>query len=86
MRIRIAALAASVVAAGSIVLATAIHRAVVYCAYLVAQPAGTGCQQSADYPLDLRLGITAAGFFAAALIMVIVGGVWHRGRLTFLNR
>jgi hypothetical protein len=82
MRIRIAVLAASVVAAGSVVLATAIHRAVVYCAYLVSQPAGSACQPSAEYPLDLRLGIAAVGFAAAALIVLIGGGVLRRGRLS----
>jgi hypothetical protein len=78
MRIRLAVLAASVVGAGSIVLATGIHRAVVYCAYLVSQPAGSACQQPTEYPLHLRLAIAAVGFAAAALIVLIGGGVLRR--------
>jgi hypothetical protein len=85
MRIRIAVLAAAVVAAGAIVTAIAIHRAVVSCAYLACQPAGSACPQSADYPLHLRLGIAAAGLIAAALIALIGGGVGRRGRFTLLG-
>jgi hypothetical protein len=84
MRLRMAVLAGSIVAIGSIVTAITIHRAVVYCAHFVSQPASS-CPQFADYSAHLRLGIVAAGLIAAALIVLIGGGVRRHSRFALLG-
>lgn len=74
MRVSYAALAGSTVAAGAVALALMIHRTLVTCAHLVAQP-GTACPaQATDYPVQLRVAIIVAGLVAASLI-VVLGGV-----------
>lgn len=66
---RIDVMAGLPVAAASIVLAMAIHRTLVYCSYPGGPP--PPCSQPVDYPMALRLGIVAAGFIAAGLIIAI---------------
>ena len=74
---RIDALAGLPVVAASIVLATVIHRTLVYCSYARGQP--PPCSHPADYPMALRLAIVAAGFIAAGLVIAI-GRYAHRRR------
>jgi len=78
MRVRIAVIAGSIITAGSIVAAIAIHRTLIYCSYLGGQPAPP-CSHPTDYPLDLRIGIVAAGLIVAAVTILVGGGIWrHR--------
>jgi hypothetical protein len=65
------------VVAASIVLATAIHRPLLYCSYPGGPP--PPCSHPMDYPMALRLGIMAAGFILGGLIIAI-GMYAHRHR------
>lgn len=74
MRVPYAVLAGSTVAAGGVALALMIHRTLVTCAHLVAQPGSACPAQATDYPIQLRVAIIVAGLIAASLI-VVLGGV-----------
>jgi hypothetical protein len=67
------------VVAASILLAIVIHRPLSYCSYPGELGAPPPCSRPVDYPMALRLGIVAAGFIVAGLIIAI-GRYAHRRR------
>jgi hypothetical protein len=84
MRMRFAVLASLSVVAGATALALMIHRTLITCAYLVAQPGYACPSQATDYPLRLRIGIIVAGLIVAGLI-VVLGGIRPYSRSSRLS-
>lgn len=77
MRMSYAVLAGSTVAAGATALALLIHRTVISCAQLVAQPGSACPAQVTDYPLHLRVGIIVGGLIVASLLVILGGARPH---------
>jgi hypothetical protein len=73
MRMSYAVLAGSTVAAGAAAVALMIHRTLITCAQLVAQPGSACPAQATDYPLHLRVGIIVFGLIVASFIVILAG-------------